>query len=271
MIPLSFEGDDTNQLPSLKLCNQFNNPNPIPGKGALGNQSRQRMFYSEGDRGRQVEILQRMLVELGYDLGTSGQGGDGVDGIFGDKTEEAVNQFQVAHLGWDGEPLRRDGLVGPSTSDALNRMMVGRWYEQYETPRELSLDLLITTIVSEALQRGLRLEVERSDAARILVVGSIMEMNVTCFVYVKLYDEGGENVLANVEYTLRGINSGAVISGSADEEGVVYKENLTDDWYELQVGGRAERLEVYYMDDKELYRDKPWFLLMINETSSGRG
>jgi peptidoglycan hydrolase-like protein with peptidoglycan-binding domain len=86
MIPLSFEGDDTNQLPSLKLCNQFNNPNPIPEKGAFGNQSRQRMFYSDGDRGRQVEILQRMLVELGYDLGASGQGGDGVDGIFGDKT-----------------------------------------------------------------------------------------------------------------------------------------------------------------------------------------
>jgi hypothetical protein len=174
-------------------------------------------------------------------------------------------------LGWDGEPLRRDGLVGPRTSDALNRMMVGRWYERYETPRELSLDILITTIVSEALPRGLRLEVERSDAARIFVVGSIMEMNATCFVYVKLYDEEGENVMANVEYTLRGINSGAVISGSADEEGVVYKENLTDDWYELQVGGRAERVEVYYMDDKELYRDKPWFLLMINETSSGRG
>ena len=58
------------------------------------------IVLSEGDEGRQVELLQHAL-------------GIGVDGVFGPATEEAVQQFQAHH------GLTIDGIVGPQTSAAL--------------------------------------------------------------------------------------------------------------------------------------------------------
>ncbi|HWY90537.1 MAG TPA: peptidoglycan-binding protein, partial [Solirubrobacteraceae bacterium] len=62
---------------------------------------------SEGDEGRQVELLQRAL-------------GIGVDGVFGAATEEAVQRFQAGH------GLAVDGIVGPLTSAALRGQTPGR-------------------------------------------------------------------------------------------------------------------------------------------------
>jgi peptidoglycan hydrolase-like protein with peptidoglycan-binding domain len=58
------------------------------------------VVLSEGDEGRQVELLQRAL-------------GLAVDGVFGPATEEAVQRFQSQH------GLTIDGIVGPQTSAAL--------------------------------------------------------------------------------------------------------------------------------------------------------
>jgi peptidoglycan hydrolase-like protein with peptidoglycan-binding domain len=58
------------------------------------------IVLSEGDEGRQVELLQRAL-------------GIGVDGVFGPATEEAVQKFQASH------GLTVDGVLGPLTSAAL--------------------------------------------------------------------------------------------------------------------------------------------------------
>jgi peptidoglycan hydrolase-like protein with peptidoglycan-binding domain len=55
---------------------------------------------SEGDEGRQVQLLQQAL-------------GIPVDGIFGPDTEAAVQKFQASH------GLTVDGIVGPLTSAAL--------------------------------------------------------------------------------------------------------------------------------------------------------
>jgi peptidoglycan hydrolase-like protein with peptidoglycan-binding domain len=55
---------------------------------------------SEGDEGRQVELLQQAL-------------GIGVDGVFGPETEEAVQHFQAQH------GLTIDGVVGSQTWAAL--------------------------------------------------------------------------------------------------------------------------------------------------------
>jgi peptidoglycan hydrolase-like protein with peptidoglycan-binding domain len=60
-----------------------------------------------GDRGREVELIQRDLTALGYDTGE-------VDGIFGPATEKAVRQFQQKRK------IKVDGAVGPVTKKALN-------------------------------------------------------------------------------------------------------------------------------------------------------
>ncbi len=70
--------------------------------------------YKSGSRGSQVNKIQQKLVDLGYDLGTSGPNGDGVDGRYGTKTYKAVKKFQRAN-----PPLKVDGRVGDNTSASL--------------------------------------------------------------------------------------------------------------------------------------------------------
>lgn len=71
---------------------------PDPRAGAV---------LEQGDRGEEVARVQQQLADLGYWLGTA-------DGVFGSLTEQAVLAFQ----GWEG--LARDGVVGPTTRDALD-------------------------------------------------------------------------------------------------------------------------------------------------------
>jgi len=59
-----------------------------------------------GDKGDAVKELQGMLHVLDYNVGP-------IDGIFGEKTEDAVRKFQAAHK------LVVDGIVGPKTWAAL--------------------------------------------------------------------------------------------------------------------------------------------------------
>jgi hypothetical protein len=56
-----------------------------------------------------VKHLQKMLVTLGYDLGTSGPDKDGVDGSFGKLTETAVNDFQEKNRDLEG-PISHFGV-----------------------------------------------------------------------------------------------------------------------------------------------------------------
>jgi hypothetical protein len=58
-----------------------------------------------GDRGQDVEALQRILIKRGYTAD--------VDGIFGRMTEAFVVHFQWGH------GLNHDGVVGPRTRAAL--------------------------------------------------------------------------------------------------------------------------------------------------------
>jgi len=68
----------------------------------------------KGQKGSVVRDIQRMLVTLGYDLGTTGKTKDGVDGDFGDSTEAAVYGFQI---NYDLDGI--DGIVGKETSNKL--------------------------------------------------------------------------------------------------------------------------------------------------------
>ena len=61
---------------------------------------------SFGSRGEDVKALQQALSERGYDLGE-------VDGIYGEKTREAVRRFQ------SDNSLEVDGIAGPKTLSVL--------------------------------------------------------------------------------------------------------------------------------------------------------
>lgn len=61
-----------------------------------------------------VEAVQQKLVDLGYNLGNTGPNGDGVDGIFGNKSRNAVKQYQL-----DKGISPALGNVGPKTAASL--------------------------------------------------------------------------------------------------------------------------------------------------------
>jgi peptidoglycan hydrolase-like protein with peptidoglycan-binding domain len=58
-----------------------------------------------GDAGAEVHSIQQQLNNRGYSVG--------IDGVFGDETEQAVRRFQAAN------GLSVDGCVGPATRQAL--------------------------------------------------------------------------------------------------------------------------------------------------------
>jgi Peptidase M15./Putative peptidoglycan binding domain. len=62
-----------------------------------------------GSRGDGVKELQERLNELGFNCSTA-------DGIFGTKTQTAVQRFQKTFL------LIQDGIVGPKTLDVLEKL-----------------------------------------------------------------------------------------------------------------------------------------------------
>ncbi len=68
-------------------------------------------------RGEDVRTLQENLTQLGYSVGA-------IDGIFGEKTEDAVILFQEA------EGLYADGIVGPRTMAALEEALREHIIEQ---------------------------------------------------------------------------------------------------------------------------------------------
>ena len=77
----------------------------------------------KGDQGPYVVELQTDLVRLGFDLGKYGPDKNGIDGKFGQKTEDAVKGFQKNHDGPDGKALAVDGVVGKDTWWAIEQAM----------------------------------------------------------------------------------------------------------------------------------------------------
>jgi hypothetical protein len=137
-------GSNPGTLPALDLRNRRDG-----GDGPL----------RRGDsRSDLVKHLQQMLSALKYDLGDTGSDNDGIDGDFGAKTQVAVEEYQKMHKDWEGKQILIDGRVGPMTSDALNRTLVGLWYDKYETPTELTETLKLVTVTDKvAVEKGVDL------------------------------------------------------------------------------------------------------------------
>ncbi len=113
-------------------------------------------FISIGVRANEkdtIKKIQLMLKTLNYNIGLSGPDQDGVDGIFGQLTFKALKEFQKGRFDFDEKELQVDGRVGDRTADALNRAMVGKWYNEYRTPKDLRKDKVIITIVASEIQK----------------------------------------------------------------------------------------------------------------------
>jgi len=74
-------------------------------------------LISSGSSGKGVEQIQQILVDNGYDLGTFGDEGNGVDGQFGGMTKKAIKKLQRDY------DLQVDGIVGIETSKKLNELI----------------------------------------------------------------------------------------------------------------------------------------------------
>ncbi len=69
--------------------------------------NQERPLLAIGSVGPEVEMLQRILLSIGYNPGP-------IDGIFGPLTQMAVIQFQMDN------GLVPDGIVGPRTYEILD-------------------------------------------------------------------------------------------------------------------------------------------------------
>jgi len=164
--PAGREGRDHQPLPATKFCNRLSNPNPVKGDGPLGNESAGRMSYKGSDKTEHVRTVQEMLITLGYSVGSS-KG----DGKFGNNTQKAIEKFQKEHKDWEGKDLKVDGLVGPLTSDTLNRYMVGRWFDHYQTLEDLTKNMPVHTVTADFLKQGLSIEPKSAKKGFIFIVG----------------------------------------------------------------------------------------------------
>src|SRR5205814_2002507 len=78
-----------------------------------------KMTLQAGSPKAQVEIIQRMLVQMNYDLGDYGPAADGVDGKYGKKTAAAVMRLKV------------DENLGNQRSGATDRGVIYRLDELF--------------------------------------------------------------------------------------------------------------------------------------------
>lgn len=86
---------------------------PEKNESKKGDYTMEMRNLRNGDKGEDVRALQILLKGNKYDLGTSGENHDGIDGDFGGKTEAAVIAYQKA------KGLEPDGVVGELTMGSL--------------------------------------------------------------------------------------------------------------------------------------------------------
>lgn len=85
-----------------------------------------RSTVSLGDKGPQVQAIQKMLLDKGYSVGRQG-----ADGIFGEKTQAAVKRYQADQnkAVSNGKPrLLVDGIVGYKTIAELDKPLTSQPY-----------------------------------------------------------------------------------------------------------------------------------------------
>lgn len=139
-----------------------------------------------GDAGAEVLALQQRLTELGYWLGTP-------DGRYGTSTEHAVTALQKA------AGIRRDGVAGPATLDALDTAT--RLRPRSTTGRVVEIDLsrqLLLIAVDGRVQWVM-------DASTGSVPGTTPVGRFSVTRQVDAYDPGPLGVLYRPKYFYQGV------------------------------------------------------------------
>lgn len=99
--------------------------------------------------------------------------------------------------------------------------------------------------------------------------------NRICFLYLKLYDDECEQILANTAYTIRNLAEDFELSGTTDEEGVLRHEHLPDDHYTITCGDSTELVESLFMSAMENFEGRPQLVRMsgyeVSQQSNGSG
>jgi pimeloyl-ACP methyl ester carboxylesterase len=125
-----------NVLDIINMTVYKDNPGPLP-VWELRNKTQEKgqgPLQEWVTRKEIVNHLQTALAKLGCSIGT-------IDGIFGSITKSAVIQFQKKNTDFKNIQLKDDGIVGPLTSDSINRALIGIWYKHadYFTPKILEI------------------------------------------------------------------------------------------------------------------------------------
>jgi hypothetical protein len=194
------------------------------------------------------------------DLGETGKSQDGVDGVFGEKTEAAVEEFQRLSKDWNGVPLNVDGIVGPRTADALNRAMVGLWYPEYKIKIEKKItkekEMLCLTETKKDLKDGVTVDPSDKSLVKIIMVEPLA-------LKIRLFDPSGK-IIPDASYRL--VVGEEEIEGTAKDgwvENEIYLITTPDqcyvEWDKDKNGEYRYSLDVYLKfkkinDDEALLR-----------------
>ncbi|HEX3014527.1 MAG TPA: peptidoglycan-binding domain-containing protein [Methanobacterium sp.] len=100
---------------SASACSCYLRSPVLSGDSTLQHIAANQYPYSlhYGSSGHSVKLVQEVLMDLGYYLGSSG-----ADGYYGYYTANAVKSFQSSH------GLYPDGIVGPCTLCALDHAII---------------------------------------------------------------------------------------------------------------------------------------------------
>lgn len=104
-----------------------------------------RRILKKGCQGEDVRELQRLLIQLGYELGDWGPNHDGADGEFGTATLKALLAFQAAAA------LEVDGLFGPASLSALKAALEAQ--SEAPEPRPVSYTLTLRHVSAETAEK----------------------------------------------------------------------------------------------------------------------
>lgn len=119
VLPTPTPSDESTPLPTIipttsPMPEPTPEPDPTPTSLAISLDK----VYSEEDEGEEVEFIQQMLIDLGFNPGRA-------DGIFGDRLTGAIREFQM----WC--EIDKDGIAGPDTLT----LMVEKWRETQEVKK----------------------------------------------------------------------------------------------------------------------------------------